>query len=136
MPYVQRDGNENIIGVFAQPQPGSAEEYLADDHADVLAFLAPKVRTISRRQFYTALALAETITAQEALDGMAGNALPAALAAMVDAVQDPTEQFVARGLLLAASDFRRDHPLVSQIGAAQGMTEQQIDAFFATAASL
>lgn len=42
MPYVQRQ-NGKVVGLFAQPQPGLAEELLADNHADVIAFLNPVV---------------------------------------------------------------------------------------------
>lgn len=37
MPYVQRDRGA-ITGIFARPQPGFAEEFLAPDDADVVAF--------------------------------------------------------------------------------------------------
>jgi hypothetical protein len=40
MPYVQR-ANGKIVGVYAQRQPGYAEEWLADDDAEVLAYLNP-----------------------------------------------------------------------------------------------
>jgi hypothetical protein len=39
MPYVQRDDEGNITGIFANPQPGFAEEYLPDDDPEVVAFL-------------------------------------------------------------------------------------------------
>lgn len=39
MPFVQRE-NGNIIGIFANRQPGFAEEWLDDDAPDVAAFLA------------------------------------------------------------------------------------------------
>jgi len=38
MPYVQRDGSNNIIGLFANLQPGRAEEFLAEDNAEVIAY--------------------------------------------------------------------------------------------------
>ena len=41
MPYVQRDGNNAVVGVYAQAQPGYAEEWLEDDDAEVVAYLAP-----------------------------------------------------------------------------------------------
>lgn len=40
MPYAQRDGENKVIGLFANPQP-NATELLADDHPDVVAFLTP-----------------------------------------------------------------------------------------------
>ncbi len=43
MPYVQRDRSGNMRGLFARRQEGFAEEFLAEDHPDVVAFLAPTV---------------------------------------------------------------------------------------------
>lgn len=40
MPYVQRTEGV-IVGAFTNLQPGMAEEWLADDDAEVLAFLSP-----------------------------------------------------------------------------------------------
>jgi hypothetical protein len=37
MPYVQRNSKLKIVGLFANPQPGLAEEYVAEEHPDVLA---------------------------------------------------------------------------------------------------
>ena len=41
MPFVSRDQGNNVTGVFANKQPGFAEENLADDDPAVLAFLSP-----------------------------------------------------------------------------------------------
>lgn len=41
MPYVSRDESGNINGMFANKQPGFAEEYLPDDDPEVVAFLNP-----------------------------------------------------------------------------------------------
>jgi hypothetical protein len=38
MMYVQRDESGTLVGVFANPQPGYAEEPLPDDHAEVATF--------------------------------------------------------------------------------------------------
>jgi hypothetical protein len=38
MAFVQRNGGNQVIGVFANKQPGVAEEELADDHPEVAAF--------------------------------------------------------------------------------------------------
>lgn len=43
MPFVERELGV-VVGVYARSQPGRAEEFLADDHPEVLAFqikLAP-----------------------------------------------------------------------------------------------
>lgn len=37
--YVERDGNGKIVGAYAQPQPGRAEEFVAKDTAELIAFL-------------------------------------------------------------------------------------------------
>lgn len=42
MPYVQRDGLGNIIGVYANQQPGYATEFLAATDAAVVDFLTPQ----------------------------------------------------------------------------------------------
>ena len=91
--------------------------------------------TLSRRQFYQALALAGYITETEALAAMAG-VIPAPLSTAIDALADAQEQFTARMLLAGGAEFRRDHPLVEIIGAAHGQSAAQIDQFFATAAML
>lgn len=43
MPYVQRDENNNIIGVFNREQPGFAEEWLEPDDPEIIAFYNPPV---------------------------------------------------------------------------------------------
>jgi hypothetical protein len=45
MPYVQRDGAGKVAGVFANPQPGYAEEFLPSDNPEVVAFLNPPPKT-------------------------------------------------------------------------------------------
>lgn len=40
MPYVQRE-NGAVIGLYANAQVGYAEEFLAEDHPEVVAFLSP-----------------------------------------------------------------------------------------------
>lgn len=41
MPYVQRDENEAVCGLFVNPQSGYAEEWLDDNDPEVIAFLNP-----------------------------------------------------------------------------------------------
>lgn len=38
MPYVQRDNDGNVKGLYARPQPGYAEDFLDDDHPEVVAY--------------------------------------------------------------------------------------------------
>ena len=42
MPYIERDQTGKVKGVYHPMQSGYAEEFLPDDHADVIAFRAPK----------------------------------------------------------------------------------------------
>lgn len=143
MAWVKRNDSGAIVSAFTHgpnADEGATEE-IANDAQELLDFLnappaPPKVVTISDRQFFQALAMFGTITQQEALDAVKVGAIPAALQVMVDAIQDADDRFAAEMLLSGATIFRRDHPLVSSIGAAQGMTEQQIDSFFASAAQL
>jgi len=112
----------------------------SEDHADVIAFqtrlFAPAgVNRISDRQFFQQLAVLEIVTEQEALDAVSFGAIPAALQAIIDPLPAP-DKFAAEMLLRGATIFRRDHPLSAAIGAAQGMTSEQIDQFFAAAAAL
>lgn len=41
MPYVERDGNGDITGIFAIEQPGIAEEFIGNNDPDVVAFRNP-----------------------------------------------------------------------------------------------
>jgi hypothetical protein len=64
-----------------------------------------------------------------------GISLPSVEAA-IDAIEDPTDREVARIEWEYATTFERSHPLVNQIGAALGLTPEQIDAMWAEAAAL
>jgi hypothetical protein len=48
MPWVSRDGESKVNGLFARQQPGIADEQLAEAHADVVAFRnTPKFEDVS-----------------------------------------------------------------------------------------
>jgi len=55
--------------------------------------------------------------------------------AAIDAIEDETDREVARIEWEYATTFERSHPLVNQIGAALGLTPEQIDAMWAEAAT-
>lgn len=38
MPYIRRDTNGNIVGIYLAKQPVKAEEFLAKEHIDVITF--------------------------------------------------------------------------------------------------
>ena len=46
------------------------------------------------------------------------------------------QQFAAKMLVSGATVFERNHPMTIAIGAAYGMTSDEIDAFFRAAAAL
>jgi len=64
-----------------------------------------------------------------------GISLPSVEAA-IDAIEDETDREVARIEWEYATTFERSHPLVNQIGAALGLTPEQIDAMWTEAAAL
>lgn len=41
MPFVERNGGGKIKGLYAVAQTGYADEYLADDNAEVVSYRAP-----------------------------------------------------------------------------------------------
>lgn len=38
MPFVERNAQREIVGIYYRPQPGYAEEFVEDDAAEVAAF--------------------------------------------------------------------------------------------------
>lgn len=142
MPYVERNQDGVVVGIYANAQPGYAEEWLEEDHADVVAFRNPPVSRrieLNKRQFYTALALLPHpvteqpfITFEEAYAAMAGNALPAALEAIVENTPGLTDaqRFVMRGKLLHGVRYLSDDEMVPGIAASQNLTDEQVYGFF------
>lgn len=117
MPYVQRD-NGIVVGLYANAQQGYAEEFLADDHEDVLAYLNPvyEVVSVSARQFKLQLyaaGLTETVEAW-----IAG--------------QSP-EVLIAYN---NSGSFEKYSPVMQAGFAALGFTDEEITAFFEAASQL
>jgi len=96
---------------------------------------APVPETISDRQFFQQLALSGVIAKADALAAVKTGEVPVALRAFIEALP-PAQQFDAEMLLSGATAFERNHPLTNAIGAAQGMTPDQVDQFFRDAAAL
>ena len=42
MPFVERDGANKITGAYNRPQPGQAEEFIAENDPEVVAFRTPR----------------------------------------------------------------------------------------------
>lgn len=97
-------------------------------------FVPPMI--ISDRQFFQQAAIDGYITQADALAAVQTGFIPLPLQSIVDQIVDPNEQFAAEMLLSGATTIYRDHPLVAQIGAAFGMTSDQIDTFFTNAMAL
>lgn len=129
--YIDADG----VIYEGDMRPGDREATEAEIAAWDAA-RAPRPGTISDRQFFQGLALQSFITEAEALEAVKTGVLPAALETIVAGIADPAAQFAARMILSGATMFERDHPMVATIGAAQGMTDAQIDDFWRFCATL
>lgn len=140
--WVSRDAHAKISAVYHGGPASDAIETKDFDDVEVVAFeedqskLTASFPAISDRQFFQMLAVSEAITKEEALAAVMVGTIPAALEAIVSGIADENEQFAARMLLSGATQFVRDHPLVSAVAAARGMTEQQLDEFWSAAAAL
>lgn len=94
----------------------------------------PCPQSISDRQFFQQLAVAGIITEADALASNAA-VIPAALLTIIEAMP-ADQQFAAKMLVSGATVFERNHPMTLAIGAARGMSSEQIDDFFRAAAAL
>lgn len=56
--------------------------------------------------------------------------------AYVDAIEDPTQQALARVALDDTTEWRRDSPFLTTAAAALGLTEKQLDDLFVAAAAI
>lgn len=118
--YVQRSGGR-VVGVYAQRQPGVAEEQLAADHQDIQQFrAAPIPRVVDMAQARLALLQAGLLDqVQAAVDAMPG-----------------AEGAAARIAWEYRSTVRRDSTLLAALASQVGLSDAQIDALFVTAATL
>jgi len=107
----------------------------AEDIRAVLSPAAPFPRIISDRQFFQQLAIQGLITQDESLAAVGPGTIPAALAQLVAAL--PVDKpYDARILLIGATQFDRQHPMVAAIAAAFGWTNAQTDDLWRAAATL
>ncbi|MGO6684179.1 hypothetical protein [Rhizobium leguminosarum] len=118
MPYVMRNADGDICGLFEQRQEGSAEEHLGADDQAVIAYLNKPlpVSSVSARQFKLQL-------------------LAAGLLDNVDAwvAQQPRDLQIAYEY---SGTFVKDSPMMAAGFAAMGFAPQQIDEFFLAASQL
>jgi len=122
--YVERNSDGAIVALYGLPQEGRTDlEPLPETDPEVAAFLnpPPPMPVLTARQLRLGLVL----------NGISLSSVEAA----IDAIEDETDREVARIEWEYATTFERSHPLVNQIGAALGLTPEQIDAMWAEAAT-
>lgn len=77
------------------------------------------------------------LTARQLRLGLVLNGISlSSVEAAIDAIEDETEREVARIEWEYATLYERSHPLIDRIGAARGLTPEQIDAMWAEAVAL
>ena len=126
--YVERDGNGAVVAIYGMPQPGITDpEPLPETAPEVAAILNPPAPP----------PVLPTLTSRQLRLGLVANgiSLPSVEAA-IDAIEDPTDREVARIEWEYATTFERSHPLIEQVGAALGLTPEQIDDMWTEAATL
>lgn len=96
--------------------------------------LNPVPASISKRQFFEALAGAGIITTDEALAAMAGS-IPAEMLAVIGALP-AGQQFGAKMLIAGAMTFERSNPLVSAFMGALNMAPSVVDELWRSGAAL
>ncbi len=86
-------------------------------------------------QFYQTLAIAGTITPQEALAAVKSGGVPAALRKFIDGL--PADKRLGAEMWIAgATTFQRRHPMTEAMGVSMGWSEDQLDAMWIAAAKL
>ena len=92
---------------------------------------------VERWQFAIACMQAGIITPQEAEDWAPGNSLPAIVqTALQAALANPGQRAAAKVKALSVARIRRENDLITILGAALNLTEDQIDSLFVAAAAL
>lgn len=118
MPYVMRNADGDICGLFEQRQEGSAEEHLGADDQAVIAYLNKPlpVSSVSARQFRLKLRRSGLLDQVKAWVAMQDGE-----------TQDAFEY---------SGTFVKDSPMMVAGFTAMGLTTQQVDAFFVAASQL
>lgn len=133
-PFVQDDIPNGKVATAA------SDEILADKvvrHWTLEDTPPPPVpETISDRQFAQALASTNVITREEARAWVKVGDVPAALAAVVDAIGDEDVKFATQMLLEGATQFERHHPQTMALAMAMQWGDPQLDALWTMAAAL
>lgn len=79
----------------------------------------------------------QNLTARQLRLGLITNGISTSTVdAAIAAIEDATEREIAQTEWEYASTFERTHPLITKVGLALGLTEEQIDAMWLSAATL
>ncbi|MGO6835012.1 hypothetical protein ACCS87_02625 [Rhizobium ruizarguesonis] len=116
--FVERE-NGRVVGIYAYPCQGIAEEELSEDSPEAVAFINPSpppVASVSARQFKLQLLAAGLLDTVDAW-----------IATQSNSVQIAYEY---------SGTFVRTEPMMAAGFAAMGFSEEQIDAFFTAANGL
>lgn len=118
MPYVMRNADGDICGLFEQRQEGSAEEHLGADDQAVITYLNKPlpVTSVSARQFRLKLRRSGLLDQVKAWVAMQDGE-----------TQDAFEY---------SGTFMKDSPMMVAGFTAMGLTTQQVDEFFVAASQL
>lgn len=120
--YVQREKDGRIKGVYANKQPGYAEESLSDDNESVIAF-NNMLNAIVSSPVVTSLQLRKELSKQEKMRTDIDTYIKGAPQEIQDA-------------WAVQSSFKRNDPVIDGIASAVGMSAQQMDAAFSDATTL
>jgi hypothetical protein len=122
MPYVERrDGK--VTGLYANLQPGYAEEFLEDDHEEIVAFRNPPPP------------VPQTVSMAQARLALIGAGLFATIDAGLKALPEP-QRTTALTAWEYAPTVSRNGALVTTLAGQFGLTEAQLDALFTAAAAI
>lgn len=70
MPWIQRDASKAVCGVFANPQPGYADEFLSDNDPALIAFQNPaKPQTVLSQDLMAQFTATDAAAIQAAIAG-------------------------------------------------------------------
>jgi hypothetical protein len=122
MSYVERM-NGKIVGLYANPQPGLAEEFLADDDAELVAYLNPPAP------------VPQTVSMAQARLALIGAGLFSTIDAGLKALPEP-QRTTALTAWEYAPTVSRNGALVTTLAGQFGLTEAQLDALFTAAAAI
>ncbi len=122
MPYVERKDGK-VIGLYANLQTGYAEEKLAEDHHEVVAFLNPPP------------SVPQTVTMAQARIALQAAGKLATIQTGLEALPEP-QRTVALTAWEYAPTVSRTGSLVSTLSVQFGMSEEELDALFAAAGAI